>query len=451
MNGPGRGSGFDVADRERLLRRHLHAEDGAGGGRSAVSSVADDSDGDEQRRAGGAEWQQRPGKEADSGGLRSSAARCIGKQSPGLVGLTVLLAVFVVVLVLLVVVLYLAYRTLLLNGGRYDSVLHDGTNCGLPAAGPRSAELSVLNHAALPIAAALTGAVGHGVDKREGPGASVVEVPSAQAPQGPTVDFFVRTWRGDGHWLVFLLRSIVRFVPPSMYRQIIICFSHVELAFFTSYLHSFQSVLRLVLAPVVDQDTAIAGPNNGGYSSQMISKFYAFNHSDAEYFIHMDSDTIFNRPVTLLDFLDEQRRVYVTTVEYATMEQNFVVWQSAAQQLLREPVPKETMTSFPFVYPRALYPTAIALVEAAHGATFVEAARNCTRIIEFTTLGHVLITRFPGQWVEKSVQQRADMVYQSWSWGGFAPEIVAWYECVLQSGRRDECTLQQVQKKDKEG
>ena len=257
----------------------------------------------------------------------------------------------------------------------------------------------------------------------------------------PTVDFFVRTWRGDGHWLVFLLRSIDRFVPRTMYRRVIICFSHLELAFFESYLHAFSLSLHLQLAPVVDQDTNIVGPNNGGYSSQMVSKFYAFNHSDADFFIHMDSDTIFNRPVTLLDFLDSQRRVYVSTVEYASLQQNFGIWQTAAEQLLKEPVPKETMTSFPFVYPRSLYPTTIALVEKAHAKPFIDATRNCTRIIEFTTLGHVLITRFPDQWLEKPIQERSDMVYQSWSWGGFSPEIVAWYECVLQSGKREECKL----------
>ncbi|CAF2985158.1 unnamed protein product [Rotaria sp. Silwood2] len=48
----------------------------------------------------------------------------------------------------------------------------------------------------------------------------------------PILDFFVRTWRGDGHWLIFLLRSIDKYVPRTLYCDVVIMFSSAETAYF---------------------------------------------------------------------------------------------------------------------------------------------------------------------------------------------------------------------------
>lgn len=86
----------------------------------------------------------------------------------------------------------------------------------------------------------------------------------------PVIDFFVRTWKGDGHFLIYMLRSIERFVPSTMYRDIIICFNEQEREFFESYLPYFPLSIRLVPEP----DVYIrSGHNNGSYYSQIYSKF----------------------------------------------------------------------------------------------------------------------------------------------------------------------------------
>ena len=87
----------------------------------------------------------------------------------------------------------------------------------------------------------------------------------------------------------------------------------------------------------------------------------------------------------------------MTFSAYADMPENFRVWQGSAQQMLREPVPQETMTGHPFVYPREVYPLTIAAVEKAHGMPFLDALNNCTVFNEFTPLGHILTTRIAGQ------------------------------------------------------
>ncbi|CAF4739218.1 unnamed protein product, partial [Rotaria sp. Silwood2] len=62
----------------------------------------------------------------------------------------------------------------------------------------------------------------------------------------PILDFFVRTWRGDGHWLIFLLRSIDKYVPRTLYRDVVITFSSTETAYFQSYLPFFSLSIKLI-------------------------------------------------------------------------------------------------------------------------------------------------------------------------------------------------------------
>jgi hypothetical protein len=172
----------------------------------------------------------------------------------------------------------------------------------------------------------------------------------------------------------------------------------------------------------------------------MYAKFYAYRHSDADFFIHMDSDTIFNEPVIQLDFLDEQNRVYVKRAKFDDLPQNYRVWQKPAEKLLLEPVVYETMTGFPFVYPRDLYQNAIHLIEKRHRKSMLEVVRSVQDFIEFTTLGHYLITYMSERWIDND--NKSAKVSQSWSWGGFGPNQAAWYECLLRAKHRKMCRLQ---------
>lgn len=271
--------------------------------------------------------------------------------------------------------------------------------------------------------------------------------PIVWSPRNPPVfDIFIRTWHGDGHWLIYLLRSIERYVPRSLYRDIIITFSTTETAYFQSYLPLFPLPIKLI--PTTDIFIK-NGPNNGNYYSQMYAKFHAFQHSDADFFIHMDSDTIFTKPVHRLDFLDEQNRVYVKRIKFNDLAKNFRTWQTAAGKLLLEPIPYETMTGFPFVFPRDLYQNTIQFIENRHKKPMLEVARSVQDFIEFTTLGHYLITYMPDRWVDND--KKSAKVVQSWSWGGFGPSEVALYECILRATDDQICHLQSLPKSSSDG
>jgi hypothetical protein len=154
----------------------------------------------------------------------------------------------------------------------------------------------------------------------------------------------------------------------------------------------------------------------------------------------MDSDTIFKEPITRLDLLDEQNRVYVKRWKFNKIEMKYGVWQKAAPKLLLEVVPYETMTDFPFVFPRDLYQNTIRLIEKRHNKSMLEVVKSIGDFIEFTTLGYYLITYMPKQWIDNN--NKSAKVFQSWSWGGFGPSQVAFYECILRAKYHKLCLLQ---------
>lgn len=253
----------------------------------------------------------------------------------------------------------------------------------------------------------------------------------------PVIDFFLRTWKGDGVWNVFLLRSIEAHVPASLYRDILVVYRKEENAYFESYLPFIPLSIRLFPE---DEIYLRPGMNGGGYYSQMISKFMTFKYSDADYFIHVDSDNLVKRPIELHDLMDGQGRVYVKTVLYKDLETKFKHWQKHAETMLQESVPAETMTGFPIVFPRDLYQNFINHVERVHKKSFMDVLMTAEDFNEFTPIGGYLLAHMPGRWVENAT--KTDIVQQKWSWNGVNADTVAIYEELLRgSGVENKASL----------
>lgn len=230
----------------------------------------------------------------------------------------------------------------------------------------------------------------------------------------PILDFTIRTWRGDGHWLVYCLRSIEKFVPKSIYRRILITYNEKENSFFQSFLKQFQSTLNISIIPQKDVYVR-PGPNNGGYYSTMWSKYHTDLLSNADYFIHIDSDVIFNRPVTLVDFLDSEYRVFVKKVPFTSLTSEYRKWQIAAEELFKEPILYETMTRFPFVYPRELYKCAREHIKKVHGKPLLNVAQTTTYFSDHSAFGAYLLSHMPERYVDYAADAD-NFIYQSWSW-----------------------------------
>lgn len=96
------------------------------------------------------------------------------------------------------------------------------------------------------------------------------------------------------------------------------------------------------------------------------------------------------------------------------------------------------MTGFPIIYPRDVYQNVICYVEALHGASFLDVLRSLDNFIEFTTLGHFLVTHMPGRWVDDPQRCFFEQVR---SWDGLTPEVAAVYERKLRAPVPDGCPM----------
>lgn len=252
----------------------------------------------------------------------------------------------------------------------------------------------------------------------------LVAAPSVWKPRSPPViDLYVRTRKADGHWLSFLLRSVSARVDRNAYRNLVITFSPNDTDYFASWLPLVDLPIRMV--PV--QDVYIRySINQGGRYAAMVDRLHAFTVSDADYIVHVDSHNIFTKPVTASDFVDDQGRVFVHTLNYTALPEEASYNQGITSALFGEAVDVETATGHPTVYPRDVYGRAIAHAEAKHRKPFLNILRQLDDVTDYSALGHYLVTHMPGRFVEKA--DKTECMAQKWSHGVLQPAIPALYE-----------------------
>jgi len=73
------------------------------------------------------------------------------------------------------------------------------------------------------------------------------------------------------------------------------------------------------------------------------------------------------RKITRSDFVDPRGRVRARRVPFASLPEPFHRWQKAAEKMLLEKVPFETMSCFPLVFPRRVYGLVKEIVLERHG------------------------------------------------------------------------------------
>lgn len=237
--------------------------------------------------------------------------------------------------------------------------------------------------------------------------------------------------------------------------------------------------------------------------------------SNADFFVHVDSDCVFKRQpvagtgkkkekkgqkqlyrkISRLDFIDARGRVRVRRVTFASLPDPFHRWQQAAEGMLLEKVPFETMSCFPLVFPREVYGLVEGIVLEKHSGKVskhegeelplpTEQASSPSSFLqevlehhlddfgEFTAMGHVLTTRMEEgkRWVSDSGSEGVgdsgdgkgerleegeetkeallllasikspspesfcSLAQQAWSWGSVTPEAAVEAERSLRVG-----------------
>jgi hypothetical protein len=152
-------------------------------------------------------------------------------------------------------------------------------------------------------------------------------------------DIFIRTYPGDYNWLAYCLKSIHKFATG--FRKIWIV-SPAETPF----------------APFFDPEfvewKVLNEESEDGYLSQQIHKLYAdaITGYEADYYLHIDSDTLFTRPVTPQDFFSRQGGMIWYYTPYENTE---TPWQPITEKFIGHGVPNEFMRRLPMMVPRWLY------------------------------------------------------------------------------------------------
>jgi hypothetical protein len=148
------------------------------------------------------------------------------------------------------------------------------------------------------------------------------------------VDIFIRTYSGDIRWLNYCLKSIHKF--STGFRNIIVCIPHDQVK-----LLSHLTAEKVVTCPLYVDD----------YIGQQITKLKAYEYTDAEYIMYIDSDCIFTAPFSPEDYIRDERPIIVKE-NYERLKDNKDAYARKAK--MREhmgfDVEFEYMRRHPFVY-----------------------------------------------------------------------------------------------------
>jgi len=241
-------------------------------------------------------------------------------------------------------------------------------------------------------------------------------------------DIFIRTYPADYAWLNACLRSISKYA----------------LGFRKVWIVSPQENPFAGLLDGSYEWKQVNEETEDGYLAQQIHKLYADVLTDyqADYILHIDSDTLFTRPVTPSDFLFQCDQVRWLYTPYNAIQ---TPWQPITEKFMGEPVENEFMRRFPIMVPRWLYPRLREFCHRKHGLIISDYIRNqpFRAFSEFNALGAYAWKNHHDRFVWVNTLGEAEMpmelrekpfARQFQSWNGITPEVKAEIENILSGG-----------------
>lgn len=257
-----------------------------------------------------------------------------------------------------------------------------------------------------------------------------------QASSGaPTCDIFIRTYPGDYEWLTYCLQSIDTYCKG--FRKVTIVSPAAAPAWFDIRKDHWAGQFPMEWK-VMNEET------EDGYLSQQIHKLYADVITDyqADFILHVDSDTLFTRPVTPLDYFlvkypppDDQNwhspwegaKLIWYYTPYTAIE---TPWQPITEKFMDAPVHYEFMRRLPMMIPRWLYPKVREFCYQKHGVIISEYVRMQPHrsFSEFNALGafawHNNQTyKDKIEFMTTGQPMPEPLARQFFSWGGITPEV----------------------------
>lgn len=226
------------------------------------------------------------------------------------------------------------------------------------------------------------------------------------AKQTYTTDIFIKTYGGDFEWLKYCLRSIQKYCTG--FNKIIIVCDEADRPGLEQFGLTQEEVHYVPLG-------------FRGYLWQQWIKLTAFNYSEADYILFVDSDCVFTRPTTPNDFIKSGKPVILKTPYETIPEVHF--WKDLTELTLKEEVEFEYMRRLPLLYRRDTLVNLLNHVDPLHenGLQHFIANRPAHEFTEFNLIG-AYAEKYEGEKYKfldtTKVELPVTHILQNWSYGG---------------------------------
>jgi hypothetical protein len=215
------------------------------------------------------------------------------------------------------------------------------------------------------------------------------------------LDIILKTWPADYGWIPYLFRSMAKYVTG--YDNLILAIEEQYPAPFD--LPPGAIVKRCRRYEGIDDVKPIFGV--------AIERLRAWDYSDADAILFVDSDCVFTRPVDLkTDPFINAERPMVYYREWSEVGPA-LCWHAPTLAVLGFEPPYETMYGYPDCYPRDVL---VDLWKHVGGEDRLRALKNPT---DLNVMGNFAIVRHPDKVTAVHVSQMVNpCVHQFWSHGG---------------------------------
>lgn len=227
-----------------------------------------------------------------------------------------------------------------------------------------------------------------------------------------TTSIFIRSYDKDFEWLGYCLKSLQRFATG---------FHEIVIAVPAQHAPMLKHLTAERVVPVFDD-------GSNGYLNQMVTKLNADLHTDADFILHCDSDTVIQKPITPETFMEGDKvRWLVSPMEQMPVEVK-KAWLAVMVHCLHVWPEYEFMRKATIMVPRWAYGEFRKFVKDLHGYPIDAYIMNRPEraFSEYNCLGLFLYTYFRDKihWHDCSKDGVPEpWEVQSWSWGGLTPEI----------------------------
>ena len=204
----------------------------------------------------------------------------------------------------------------------------------------------------------------------------------------PTTDILIRTCSRDAGYHRYCMESIAKFCT------------------------GFRGV-AVILKDDPDPQT--------GYLDQQITKLEADLHTDADFILTIDSDTLFTQPVTLETFMHDGKPIWLFTPWTKEMLEHpgTRAWHDVMQEFVGVRPPAEHMRRHPFMFPRTLTQNIRNFCQVKHGMKIRDYIMRKGRFSEFNVMGFYasFFMRESFHWINTEKDELPPLYCrQFWSW-----------------------------------